>query len=208
MVAAGVLLIGRVYPLLQKSEFLLGALTVIGAGSILVGGLIALTRDVLKQLLAYSHDLAVRLRGLYVRDGRQVRRDGGLLLRDSPCPRKERPVPDRRRRDGGYGREPGSPALAGLAGRMPLLAVSAGATAAGLAALPLTIGFFKDELLFGAALESKRACPSSRWHSWRRCLTLTYTWKFWSGIFLGDERNEVQSHTQERSCCRSRSSGF
>src|SRR3712207_2146381 len=54
MVAAGVLLIGRVYPLLQKSEFLLDALLVVGLLSMAVGGLLALTRDVLKQLLAYS----------------------------------------------------------------------------------------------------------------------------------------------------------
>src|SRR5918998_894576 len=54
MVAAGVLLIGRVYPLLQRSEILLDALLVVGMASMAVGGLLALTRDVLKQLLAYS----------------------------------------------------------------------------------------------------------------------------------------------------------
>jgi multicomponent Na+:H+ antiporter subunit A len=54
MVAAGVLLIGRVYPLLQNSEFLLDALLVFGMASMAVGGLLALTRNVLKQLLAYS----------------------------------------------------------------------------------------------------------------------------------------------------------
>src|SRR3712207_6268942 len=54
MVAAGVLLIGRVYPLLQKSEVLLDALLVFGIVSMAVGGVLALTRDVLKQLLAYS----------------------------------------------------------------------------------------------------------------------------------------------------------
>src|SRR3712207_5416502 len=54
MVAAGVLLIGRVYPLLQKSEVLLDALLVVGLLSMAVGGVLALTRDVLKQLLAYS----------------------------------------------------------------------------------------------------------------------------------------------------------
>src|SRR5215211_3771987 len=54
MVAAGVLLIGRVYPLLQKSEALLDTLLVVGLLSMAVGGVLALTRDVLKQLLAYS----------------------------------------------------------------------------------------------------------------------------------------------------------
>ena len=54
MVAAGVLLIGRVYPLLQKSEALLDVFLVSGVASMAVGGVLALTRDVLKQLLAYS----------------------------------------------------------------------------------------------------------------------------------------------------------
>ncbi|HLL38915.1 MAG TPA: proton-conducting transporter membrane subunit, partial [Rubrobacteraceae bacterium] len=54
MVAAGVLLLGRVYPLLQESEPLLDVLLVVGLLSIVVGGVLALTRDVLKQLLAYS----------------------------------------------------------------------------------------------------------------------------------------------------------
>ncbi|HEX2729012.1 MAG TPA: proton-conducting transporter membrane subunit, partial [Rubrobacteraceae bacterium] len=54
MVAAGVLLIGRVYPLLLKSEFLLDTLLAAGLLSMAVGGALALTRDVLKQLLAYS----------------------------------------------------------------------------------------------------------------------------------------------------------
>jgi multicomponent Na+:H+ antiporter subunit A len=54
MVAAGVLLIGRVYPILQKSELVLGTLLVIGVVTMAVGGVLALTRDVLKQVLAYS----------------------------------------------------------------------------------------------------------------------------------------------------------
>src|ERR671917_382570 len=54
MVAAGVLLIGRVYPLLQSSDLILDTLLVVGVASMAVGGVLALTRDVLKQLLAYS----------------------------------------------------------------------------------------------------------------------------------------------------------
>ena len=61
---------------------------------------------------------------------------------------------------------------------MPLLAVSAGATAAGLAALPLTIGYFKDELLFGAALEQDSLLFVAM-ALLATVLTLTYTWKFW-----------------------------
>ena len=42
MVAAGVFLIGRVYPLVQPSETLLDILTIVGAASILTGGILAL----------------------------------------------------------------------------------------------------------------------------------------------------------------------
>jgi multicomponent Na+:H+ antiporter subunit A len=54
MVAAGVFLIGRIYPLVRMDDLLLNVLMVIGYGSMLVGGIIALTRNILKQILAYS----------------------------------------------------------------------------------------------------------------------------------------------------------
>jgi len=54
MVAAGVLVIARVHPLLERSEAVLTGLLVVGALSILVGGVLALRQDVLKQVLAYS----------------------------------------------------------------------------------------------------------------------------------------------------------
>ena len=54
MVAAGVLVIGRVHPLLARSAALLDGLLVVGALSIVVGGVLALRQDDLKQVLAYS----------------------------------------------------------------------------------------------------------------------------------------------------------
>ena len=41
--------------------------------------------------------------------------------------------------------------LGGLARDLPVVAVASGIAAASLAALPLTLGFFKDELFFTAA---------------------------------------------------------
>jgi multicomponent Na+:H+ antiporter subunit A len=176
MVAAGVLLIGRVYPLLQKSEFLLGAMLVIGAASILVGGLIALTRDVLKQLLAYStisqYGYVVFMFGL----GGKYGAVGALFLTAGAV--TEATGENRLSR------------LGGLARSMPVLAVASAATAAGLAAVPFTIGFFKDELLFGAALERGGLFVVVALVA--TVLTLTYTWRFWSGIFLGEERVEAR----------------
>src|SRR5699024_9577671 len=54
MVAAGVFLIGRFYLLVNQFEWLLDLFLVIGFASMLVGGIIALTRNILKQILAYS----------------------------------------------------------------------------------------------------------------------------------------------------------
>jgi multicomponent Na+:H+ antiporter subunit A len=54
MVAAGVFLLSRLHPLLTSSELLLDALLVVGLGSMAVGGLLALSADHLKRLLAYS----------------------------------------------------------------------------------------------------------------------------------------------------------
>ncbi|WP_228281326.1 hydrogen gas-evolving membrane-bound hydrogenase subunit E [Rubrobacter marinus] len=65
--------------------------------------------------------------------------------------------------------------------------MASGAAAAGLAALPLTIGFFKDELFFGAALE--RGAVFAALAVVGAALTFAYVWRFWSGIFLGSPRD-------------------
>ena len=190
MVAAGVLLIGRVYPLLQKSETLLWALLVIGISSTVVGGLIALTRDVMKQLLAYStisqYGYVVFMFGLGGKYGvvgasfyviAHALAKSALFLTAGAV--TEATGEDRLSR------------LGGVARSMPLLAAASGATAAGLAALPLTIGVFKDELLFAAALE--RGTSFAALALMAAVLTFVYTWRFWSGVFLGEERAETKA---------------
>lgn len=189
MVAAGVLLLGRVYPLLQKSEVLLNALLVIGLLSILVGGVIALTRDVMKQLLAYStvsqYGYVVFMFGLGGEYGAMAASfyviahalsKSALFLTAGAVTEATHETEISR--------------IGGLARRMPLLAVVSGAAAAGLAAFPLTIGFFKDELLFEAALE--RGGLFAGLALLAAVLTLAYTWRFWSGVFLGEARGHVE----------------
>jgi hypothetical protein len=73
--------------------------------------------------------------------------------------------------------------VSGLAREMPVLAVASGLAAAGLAALPLSVGFFKDELLFAAALE--RGVPAVAAAVVAAALTFAYVWRFWVRIFLG-----------------------
>jgi len=186
MVAAGVLLLGRVYPLLQESEPLLDVLLVVGLLSIVVGGVLALTRDVLKQLLAYStisqYGYVVFLYGL----GGEYGAAGAAFYVVAHALAKcalfltagaitEKTGEDR------------LSTLGGLRKSLPLLAAASGAAAAGLAALPLTIGFFKDELLFEAALE--RGGLFAGLSVLGASLTIAYTWRFWGGLFLGEVRD-------------------
>ena len=185
MVAAGVLLIGRVYPLLLKSEFLLGGLLVVGILSMAVGGVLAMTRDVLKQLLAYStiaqYGLVVTMYGLggpYGAGGaafyviaHAIAKSALFLTAGTVT---EATGESRLSRLGGLGKP------------MPLLAVASGLAAATLTALPLTVGFFADEFFFAAALE--RGPLFAVVAVVAAAMTLAYTWRLWAGLFLGDLR--------------------
>ncbi len=186
MVAAGVLLLGRVYPLLQESWILLDILLVVGLASIAVGGVLALTQDVLKQLLAYStisqYGYVVFLYGL----GGEYGAVGAAFYVVAHALAKcalfltagvvtEETGEDRLSR------------LGGLRKPLPLLAAASGAASAGLAAFPLTIGSFKDELLFGAALARGPLFAGAAVLG--VALTLAYAWRFWAGLFLGEPRD-------------------
>ena len=186
MVAAGVLLIGRVYPLLQKSEVVLNVLLVVGVSSVVVGAVLSLTRDVLKQVLAYStisqYGYVVFMYGLGGKYGAagaafyviaHALSKSALFLTAGAA--TEASGEDRLSR------------LGGLRKPLPLLAVASGLAAAGLAALPLTIGFFKDELFFAAALE--RGAVFAAIAAGCAALTFAYIWRFWAGIFLGPPRD-------------------
>jgi multicomponent Na+:H+ antiporter subunit A len=187
MVAAGVFLLGRTYPLLEQSRLLLDLLLVVGMASMAVGGVIALTRDDLKQLLANS---TIAQYG-YVTFMLGIGGPGGVaaasfyvlahaLMKSalflSAGAVAETTGETRLSRLGGLGRD------------RPLLAVGSGLAAAGLGALPLTVGFFKDELFFEAALE--RGAPFAAVAVASAALTLAYIGRFWIRIFLGRPAGE------------------
>jgi multicomponent Na+:H+ antiporter subunit A len=69
---------------------------------------------------------------------------------------------------------------------MPIVAGAGALAAAALAGLPLTVGFFKDELLFKAALE--RGPVVTALLAAGPVLTLAYIGRFWGRIFLGSPR--------------------
>ena len=183
MVAAGVLLIGRVYPLLQKSDFILDTLLVVGIASMAVGGVLALTRDVLKQLLAYStiaqYGFVVTMYGL----GGEYGAGGAAYYVIAHAIAKSALFLTAGAVTEATGQDHLSK-LGGLLRPMPLLAVSSGLAAATLTSLPLTLGFFADEFFFAAALERGLLFATIAVVS--AAATLAYTWRFWGGIFLGE----------------------
>ena len=189
MVAAGVFLLGRLYPLLARNPALLDALLVVGLVSLAVGGLLALSRDSLKQLLAYStvaqYGYVVALLGIGGAGGvmaasyyviAHALAKSALFLTAGAVTTAT-----------GHTR---FSRLGGLGATMPTLAAGSALAAANLAGLPLTAGFFKDELFFAALLE--RGWPFALLGVTGAALTLTYSWRFWSGIFLGPARAQPQ----------------
>ena len=103
MVAAGVLVLGRVHPLLARSELVLDGLLIVGLASIAVGGVLALAQDELKQVLAHStisqYGYVVAMYGIGGAAGAGARG----ALRDRARDRQERAVHDRRSGDDGHG---------------------------------------------------------------------------------------------------------
>ncbi|EIF00265.1 hydrogen gas-evolving membrane-bound hydrogenase subunit E [Saccharomonospora glauca] len=185
MVAAGVLVLGRVHPLLALSDGVLTALSVVGTVSIVVGGVLALGQDRLKQVLAYStisqYGYMVLLYGIGGAAGNGAAAFYVLVhgVAKSALFMTAGAVTmatgeDRLSR------------LSGLRRRMPVLAVASGVAAATLAALPLTSGFFKDELFF------KAAYAAGPWQTavalLAASLTFAYIGRFWTRLFLGRER--------------------
>lgn len=185
MVAAGVLVLGRIHPLISLSDVLLDSLFWVGVASILVGGLLALAQNDLKQILAHStisqYGYVVVCYGIGGSSGAGAAAlyvithaiaksalfmtAGAVLVATS---------------ESTLGR------VGGLARRMPLLATASGVAAATLAALPLTLGFFKDELFFYAALDAGPVAVVVSVLA--AALTFAYIGRFWLGTFAGRPR--------------------
>jgi multicomponent Na+:H+ antiporter subunit A len=182
MVAAGVLVLGRVHPLLALDERVLDGLLVVGLASIVVGGLLALGQDELKQILAHStisqYGYVVALYGIGGAEGAAA---AALYVVAHAIAKSALFMTA-----GAVTEATGESRLSHLGGLwrgMPVLAVASGVTAAALAALPLTLGFFKDELFFAAAVEA--GPPVVAMAVLAAALTFAYIGRFWIGIFAG-----------------------
>ena len=182
MVAAGVLVLGRVHPLLANSEVVLDGLLVVGLASIAIGGTLALAQDELKQILAHStisqYGYVVALYGI----GGARGAGGAALYVITHALAKSALFMTAGAVTVATG-ESRLSRLGGLAREMPVLAVASGLAAATLAALPLTLGFFKDELFFAAALEADAVVQVGAVVA--AALTFAYIGRFWWGLFGG-----------------------
>jgi multicomponent Na+:H+ antiporter subunit A len=182
MVAAGVLVLGRVHPLLARSEVVLDGLLVLGLASIVVGGVLALAQDDLKQILAHStvsqYGYVVVLYGI---GGAKGAGAAALYVLAHAIAKSALFMTA-----GAVTVATGESRLSrlgGLAREMPVLAAASGLAAATLAALPLTLGFFKDELFFAAALEAGPLVQVMAVVA--AALTFAYIGRFWLGLFTG-----------------------
>jgi multicomponent Na+:H+ antiporter subunit A len=189
MVAAGVLVLGRVHPLLARDELVLDALLVVGLASIVIGGLLALAQDELKQILAHStisqYGYVVALYGIGGPEGAGA---AALYVLAHAIAKSALFMTA-----GAVTEATGESRLSHLGGlwrRMPVLAVASGIAAATLAALPLTLGFFKDELFFDAAVEAGPAVQAMAVVA--AALTFAYIGRFWLGVFAGPRRTEAR----------------
>ena len=191
MVAAGVLLIGRTYPLIERSDLLLDGLVVIGLSSVAVGGVLALTRDDMKQLLAYStlsqYGYVVFMYGLGGEKGAVA---AGFYVVAHAISKSALFLTAGAVTEATGGAKRLSE-LGGLARELPLLAAASAAAVATIVAVPLTLGFFADELFFKAALEHGPAAVAAAVGA--AGLTVAYLLRFWAGIFLGPRPCEARS---------------
>jgi len=185
MVAAGVLVLGRVHPLLAKSDLVLDLLLVVGLVSIAVGGVLALAQDELKQILAHStisqYGYVVTLYGI---GGATAAGAAALYVLAHAIAKSALFMTA-----GAVTVTTGESQLSRLGGlgrRLPALAVVSGIATATVAALPLTLGFFKDELFFSAASEHGRLVQVLAVGA--AALTVAYIGRFWLGIFAGPLR--------------------
>ena len=188
MVAAGVFLLSRLHPLIERSPVLLDVLLAVGLLSMGVGGVLALASHGLKRVLAYStisqYGYVVAMLGIggaagaagacfYVLAHGMAK--SALFMTSGAVTEATR---GRRLSEVG-----------GLLRDMPALAAGSGMAAAGLAALPLSIGFFKDELFFKAAAE--RGAWLAVIAVAGAALTFAYVGRFWGAIFLGPRPREA-----------------
>ncbi|MCY1041031.1 proton-conducting transporter membrane subunit [Corallococcus sp. bb12-1] len=182
MVAAGVFLLQRLYPLFAPAVAVRDGLLAIGFLSMTVGSLMALVADPFKRVLAYSTIAQYGYALVLVALGSE----GAPLYVAAHAPCKAALFLT----VGAITQVTGKKKLSevsGLRHSLPVLAGASAVGAAGLAALPFTVGFFKDEVFFHALVEKGPLFMAAGLVG--AGLTLAYTLRLWWGLFGGPRQD-------------------
>ncbi len=185
LVAAGVFVLQRLHFLLESAPWVLDALFWLAFASIGVGGFLALVSDPLKRVLAYStiaqYGYGLALLAAGGKDGlvgapffivaHGIAKCALFMTAGAVT---QATGEDRLSRSGG------------LARAMPLLAFASFIAAAAIAGLPLTIGFFKDDLLLKVIVE--KGAVAAALATAGIAVTFAYMARLWFGIFGGRRR--------------------
>lgn len=180
LVAAGVYVLIRLRPLFADLEPALTALEWIGFVTLLVGGLLALAADEFKRILAYStiaqygHVLVMLGAG-----GDHALAGAPLFIVAHGLCKAALFLTA-----GAVTTATGADRLSEAAGSwrdMPALAAASAVASAGLAGLPATMGYFKEEVFFAAAVHS--GTPAIVAAAAGAALTVAYIARFWLGVF-------------------------
>jgi NADH-quinone oxidoreductase subunit L len=199
MVAAGIYLVARLYPVFLMAPTTLAVMAVIASVTMLGGALAALAQDDIKRVLAYStvSQLAYMLGALavgsataasfhllthaafkallFLAAGSVIHAVGTNLMRD----------------------------MGGLRRAMPVTFVTMTVGLAALAGLPPFSGFFSKEAVLGAAEDAARHDgPVASWAAWLVLVvglltvgvTAAYVTRLWLMTFFGAPRGRVAAH--------------
>lgn len=186
LVAAGAFVLMRLRPLLATAPGVLEGLFWFAFLSVFTGAALALVSDRLKHVLAYSTIAQYGYAIALVAAGGEHGAAGAVFFLVAHGLAKAALFLTAGAITSTTGIDRLSQA-GGLARRMPVLAASSAVAALGLAGLPPTIGFFKDDLLIRTGLA--HAPGAGFLAAAAVATTLAYTARFWAGLFLGAPRS-------------------
>ena len=199
MVAAGIYLVARLYPVFLAAPTTLAVMAVIACITMLGAALAALAQDDIKRVLAYStvSQLAYMLAGLAV--GSAAAASYHLLTHAAFKALLFLAA-------GSVIHAVGTnlmPDMGGLRKAMPVTFATMTVGLAALAGLPPFSGFFSKEAVLGAAEESARhGGPVASWAAWlvlivglvTVAVTAAYVTRLWLMTFFGAARSRVAVH--------------
>ncbi|HXG23531.1 MAG TPA: NADH-quinone oxidoreductase subunit L, partial [Chthonomonadales bacterium] len=200
MVAAGVYMVGRLFPLFSHSEIAMNTVLLIGALTALLAATIALVQTDIKKVLAYStvSQLGYMMLGLgayshfagmfhlvthamfkallFLTAGSVIH---ALHHADDPNDLRQ---------------------MGGLLKRMPITAITCAIGVLALAGMPPLSGFWSKDAILGAVMERSKATPALiglLTGILVAGLTAFYATRLWLMTFWGRSRSEAAAHARE-----------